>query len=54
MNVTKKVLSLLLCAALCFGLTVFPAAAKNTLPESAHPYENNCEQRPGNIPIQTM
>ena len=44
MNGTKKALSLLLCAALCFGLLVFPAAAGNELPESAHPYENNCEQ----------
>lgn len=44
MNGTKKALSLLLCAALCFGLPVFPAAAGNALPESPHPYENNCEQ----------
>ena len=44
MNGTQKALSLLLCAALCFGLLVFPAAAEDALPESPHPYENNCEQ----------
>ena len=44
MNTTKKILSVLLSALLCFGLLVFPAAAEDTLPESAHPYENDCDE----------
>ena len=40
----KKCLCLLLSAALCLGLFAFPAAAGDALPESAHPYEKNCEK----------
>ena len=37
----KKALSLLLCAALLLSCFAFTAFAEETLPESAHPYEND-------------
>lgn len=44
MKRSKKILSLLLCVALCFSLFVFQVDADDALPQSAHPYENNCDE----------
>ena len=46
MKQTKKITAVLLSLLLCLGLMAFPAAAQDAegaLPESDHPYENDCE-----------